>query len=103
MLQGGTLAPFLFIVVLDYALRIAVDGREKELDLTLLPQIPAKAYFADDIALLSNNTSQAQKLLTHVEEKCHSRAHNQRTEDQIDDVQPLSVPPLQTPSGQLST
>ena len=78
VLQGDTLAPFLFIVVLDYALRIVVDGREREFGLTLKPhrsrRHPAKALtdleFADDIALLSNNTSQVQKLLTHVEEKC---------------------------------
>lgn len=31
VLQGGTLAPFLFIIVLDYALRRAIDGREAEL------------------------------------------------------------------------
>ena len=79
VLQGDTLAPFLSIVVLDCALRITVDGRERELGLTLQPhrsrRHPAKALtdldFADDIALFSNYTSQAQKLLTHVEEKCH--------------------------------
>ena len=78
VLQGDTLAPFLFIVVLDYALRIVGDRREREFGLTLKPhrsrRHPAKALadleFADDIALLSNNTSQVQKLLTHVEEKC---------------------------------
>ena len=31
LLQGDTLAPFLFIVVLEYALRTAVDRREIEL------------------------------------------------------------------------
>jgi len=33
VLQGDTLAPFLFIIVLDYALRKATDGREEELGL----------------------------------------------------------------------
>jgi len=33
VLQGDTLAPFLFIIVLDYALKKAVDGREEELGL----------------------------------------------------------------------
>ena len=38
VLQGDTFASFLFIVVLDYALQIAVDGRERELGLTFQPQ-----------------------------------------------------------------
>jgi len=33
VVQGDTLAPFLFIIVLDYALRKAIDGREEELGL----------------------------------------------------------------------
>jgi len=33
VLQGDTLAPFLSIIVLDYALRKAIDGREEELGL----------------------------------------------------------------------
>ena len=36
VLQGDTLAPFLFIVALDYALRCAIDGREEELGFTLV-------------------------------------------------------------------
>ena len=31
VLQGDTLATFLFIIVLDYALRNAIDGNEEEL------------------------------------------------------------------------
>ena len=30
VMQGDTLAPFLFVIVLDYALRKAIDGREVE-------------------------------------------------------------------------
>ena len=30
VLQGDTLAPFLFVIVLDYALRKALDGKEEE-------------------------------------------------------------------------
>ena len=36
VLQGDTLAPFLFIMVLDYAMRKAIDGCELELGLTLI-------------------------------------------------------------------
>ncbi|CAH1257030.1 Hypp1771 [Branchiostoma lanceolatum] len=35
VLQGDTLAPFLFVVALDYALRCAIDGREEQLGFTL--------------------------------------------------------------------
>ncbi|XP_072039241.1 uncharacterized protein [Amphiura filiformis] len=31
VLQGDTLAPYLFVIVLDFALRIAIDGNEEEL------------------------------------------------------------------------
>ena len=36
VLQGDMLAPFLFIVVLDHALRLAISGREEELGFTLV-------------------------------------------------------------------
>jgi len=29
VMQGDTLAPFLFVIILDYALRKAIDGRER--------------------------------------------------------------------------
>ena len=35
VLQGDTLASFLFISVLDYVTRQAIDGREDELGFTL--------------------------------------------------------------------
>ena len=39
VLQGDTLAPFLFIIVLDYAMRKAVgDGKEEELGFTIAPR-----------------------------------------------------------------
>ena len=36
ILQGDTLAPFLFIVVLDYVLRKVLQGNEKRLGFTLV-------------------------------------------------------------------
>jgi len=59
VLQGDTLAPFLFNIVLDYALRKATDGREEELGLQTKQRrsrrCPATYIrdldFADDIAL----------------------------------------------------
>ena len=38
VMQGDTLAPYLFIIVLDYAPRRAIGGREEELGFTLVPR-----------------------------------------------------------------
>ena len=38
VLQGDTLAPFLFVIVLDYALRKALDGKEEDLGFTITPR-----------------------------------------------------------------
>jgi hypothetical protein len=78
VLQGDTLAPFLFIVALDYALRSAINGREEELGFTLKKRasrrVAAKMVtdldFADDISLLSDTVEQACTLLLAVEEEC---------------------------------
>ena len=78
VLQGDTLAPFLFIVALDYALRCAIDGKEEELGFTLTKRasrrVPAKTLtdldFADDISLLSDSVEKACKLLIEVERQC---------------------------------
>ena len=78
VLQGDTLAPILFIIVLDYALRRAINGRVVELGFTIKPRrsmrYPAKVQtdldFADDISLLSNEITQAQKLIDLVQHEC---------------------------------
>ena len=79
VLQGDTLAPFLFIIVLDYALRKAISGREEELGFTINPRKsrrrPKEVFtdldFADDIGLLSDEIVQAQDLLLCVERECN--------------------------------
>ena len=79
VLQGDTLAPFLFIIVLDYAMRKAMaDGKEEELGFIITPrksrrhkkEVLADLDFADDIALLANAIAQAQELLLRVETEC---------------------------------
>ena len=78
VLQGDTLAPFLFIIVLDYALRQAMRGKEQELGFTITPRRstrhPAQTLtdldYADDICLLSDHVRHAQELLTRVELEC---------------------------------
>ena len=75
VLQGDTLAPYLFVIVLDYDLRTAIDGREKDLGFHLEkikskrvgPEVITDFDFADDVALLSEEIQQAQELLSRVE------------------------------------
>ena len=73
VLQGDTLAPFLFIIALDYALREAT--KDKTTGFMLQERQSSRkpatyitdADFADDLALLSNDMVQAQTLLTRLE------------------------------------
>ncbi len=66
VLQGDTLAPYLFIICLDYVLRTSIDKiKENGFELTKKKsrKYPAKtindADYADDIALLANPPAQA--------------------------------------------
>ena len=74
VLQGDTLAPYLFIICLDYVLRTSIDKiRENGFVLTKKRsrRYPAKtitdADYADDIALLVNTLNQAETLLHSLE------------------------------------
>ena len=75
VLQGDTLAPYLFAIIVDYLMRNAIHGKEEELGFILHPRksnrVPATVVtvldFADDIALLCNEIHQAQELLKRVE------------------------------------
>ena len=70
VLQGGTLAPYLFIICLDYVLRTSINKiKENGLKLTKKRSrwYPAKtitdADYTDDIAILTNKPVQAETLL----------------------------------------
>ena len=74
VLQGDTLAPYLFIICLDNVLRTSIDKiRENSFELTKKRRrrYPAKtisdADYADDIALLANTHNQAETLLHSLE------------------------------------
>ena len=74
VLQGDSLAPYLFIICLDYVLRTSIDKiRENGFQLTKKRsrRYPAKtitdADYADDIALPANTPSQAETLLHSLE------------------------------------
>lgn len=75
ILQGDTLAPFLFIVVVDYVLRNSLDlikSKGFQLHPRKSTRHPAvyltDTDFADDIALTSNSLENAQALLHALEE-----------------------------------
>ena len=70
VLQGDTLAPYLFIICLDYVFRTSIDKIRKngfELTKKRSRRYPAKtitdADYADDIAILANTPNQAETLL----------------------------------------
>ena len=72
--QGDTLAPYLFIICLDYVLRTSIDKiKENGFELTKKRsrRYPAKtitdADYADDIAILANTPDQAETLLHSLE------------------------------------
>ena len=75
VLQGDPLAPFLFIIVLDYAPRTFITSSD---GLTIKPcqsrRYPAENFadldYADDIALLEDCIEAAQDLLKRVEKAC---------------------------------
>ena len=75
VLQGDTLAPFLFILVLDYVLRISLDSNNN-LGLLLSSRQgsrrPAQHLtdldFADDLALIAESIKNAETLLQSLEE-----------------------------------
>ena len=74
ILQGDTLAPFLFILVVDYIMRVSVDKIQNSgflLHRRRGPRNPAihltDTDFADDIALISSQLEGAQRLLSSLE------------------------------------
>ena len=74
ILQGDTLAPFLFILVVDYILRMSVDqipDKGLEVQPRRSSRYPARhltdADFADDLALISGSLANAQSLLSSLE------------------------------------
>ena len=77
VLQGDTLAPYLFAIVLDYVMCKTYNGREEELGFQLHRQgsrrHPAITVtdldFADDLALLTVQIEQAQEIMSRLEQE----------------------------------
>ena len=75
ILQGDTLAPFLFIIVVDYVLGMSVDtinDKGYQLNPKRSSRYPAKYLtdtdFAEDIALICQSLENAQALLQSLEQ-----------------------------------
>ena len=72
VLQGDSLAPFLFIVCLDYALRTSIgtsDGLtlKRRRSRRAPPELLSDLAFADDIALMEDTINKAEAFLHKVE------------------------------------
>ena len=80
VLQEDTLAPYLFVIVIDYIMRKDLTGREEKLGIQSMkrqsrrvtPIIVTDMDFADDIVLVSDGSNEAEQMLRRVEisEKC---------------------------------
>ena len=108
VLQGDTLAPYLFIICLDYVFRTSIDKiRANGFKLTKKRsrRYPATtitdADYADDIAILANTPDQAETLLSSLERAAagiglYVNAH--KTEymcyNQTGDISTLNTTPL---------
>ena len=108
VLQGDTLAPYLFIICLDYVLRTSIDKiRENGFELTKkrsrrhLAKTITDADYPDDITILANTPNQVETLLHSLERAAagiglHVNAH--KTEymryNQTGDITTLDGTPL---------
>ena len=76
VLQGDTLAPYIFAIMIDYAMRPATGNDDLELEFKLdrkrsrrhNPDVITNLDFADDIALVTEELEQAQDFLHCVQE-----------------------------------
>lgn len=95
VLKGDTLAPYLFIIVVDYFMRIAL-GKRPDIGFTLTPasrRVKAKEIsdteFADDIALVTNTVKEAEELMGEVEAISASvglRMNEQKTKCLVENI-----------------
>ena len=102
VLQGDTLAPYLFIICLDYIMRTSIDNNS-QYGLTLTERKSSRypaftitdVDYADDIAITTNNVKEANILLNSLEKtakeiglhinvaKAEYMAYNQNSTDMI--------------------
>ena len=87
VLQGDTLAPYLFIICLDYVLRTSIDKinengfeQTRKWSRRYSAKTITDADYVDDIAILANTSNQAETLLHNLEQAAagiglHVNAH----------------------------
>ena len=87
MVQGDTLAPYLFIIYLDYVLRTSIDkirGKRHRADKGKKQKVPRKtitdADYADDIAILGNMLNQLLHSLERAAAGIGLQVHTHKTE-----------------------
>ena len=77
VLKGDTLAPYLFVIMIDFVMRKVYNGKEENLGFTLKRRMsrrhPAEVItdldFADDLALLTHEIQPAQEILSRLKEE----------------------------------
>ena len=77
VLQGDTLAPYQFIIVIDYIMTVVIDNNETDPGFTLRPaQLQSRRIeiqklenveFADEVAMVTDCIEEAQHLLKRLE------------------------------------
>ena len=75
VLQGDTLAPYIFVIVIDYVMRNTIGEEAERLGFTLSkrksrrvgPVVITDLDFADDLALIAEEIKDAQEMLTRLE------------------------------------
>lgn len=108
-MQRDTLVPFLFVIILDYMLRKAINRQEQDFGLSLTPrrlrlysaEVLTDLDYANYISLLSYHMEKAQELLSRVESECAKvgvRLNGKKTEMITYNIQ-LEHPPLITTGG----
>ncbi|KAL5260700.1 hypothetical protein ACHWQZ_G010752 [Mnemiopsis leidyi] len=87
VLQGDTLAPYLFIIVIDYIMTVTMEEFDSEPGFTIRParsrrvgaEKLADLEFADDVALCSDTIEEAQVLLERLEAAANTVGLNMNT------------------------
>ena len=119
VLQGDTLAPFLFVIIVDWVMRNATEEAGEGVGFSLKQNSGRSCYsrdgspaeltdldFADDIALLSDNMADAQRLLLAVEHWALAvglRINKKKTEYmRLGDFSSCTHPPLRVLAGEIA-
>ena len=119
VLQGDTLAPFLFVIIVDWVMRNATEEAGEGVGFSLKQNSGRSCYsrdgspaeltdldFADDIALLSDNMADAQRLLLAVEHWALAvglRINKKKTEYmRLGDFSSCIHPPLRVLAGEIA-